>query len=76
MSPDPSDSRSVVPISSTKPAAESKEKGYQDCLPCKVIGATTFGGLGVYALYEARKVARRGGREGTAVGLGVASIGE
>ncbi|RUS13662.1 hypothetical protein BC937DRAFT_94971 [Endogone sp. FLAS-F59071] len=75
--PDPSDSRAVspvVPTSSVKPAADIKEKAYQDCLPCKVIGATTFGGLGAYTIYEARRVARRGGREGTAVGLGVASI--
>ncbi|RUP29656.1 hypothetical protein BC936DRAFT_138678 [Jimgerdemannia flammicorona] len=45
-----------------RPAAK-----YQDCLPCKVVGATTFGALGGYALYEARRLGRAGGRGGTAV---------
>ncbi|RUS25178.1 hypothetical protein BC938DRAFT_472522 [Jimgerdemannia flammicorona] len=53
-----------------RPAAK-----YQDCLPCKVVGATTFGALGGYALYEARRLGRAGGRGGTAVTLGVVGVG-
>ncbi|CAO3656643.1 unnamed protein product [Mucor hiemalis] len=51
------------------------EKVYEDCLPCKITGALGFGGLGAYALREATVVNKLPGRAKTAVGLGVAGVG-
>lgn len=48
---------------------------YEDCLPCKITGALGFGGLGAYALREATVVNKLPGRAKTAVGLGVAGVG-
>lgn len=50
------------------------EKGYKDCLACKLTGAGAFSGLGGYALYEANKLNRVPGKQKTAVGLGVAGV--
>lgn len=55
--------------------AEKKEE-YKDCLPCKLTGAAAFGGLGAYALREASKLHKMPGKQGTAVGLGVAGVGK
>jgi hypothetical protein len=59
----------------------------KDCLPCKLTGAATFGGVGTYALYLAHKdgafrktpVLRKAGSVGPIgnklqVGLGVVFI--
>ncbi|OZJ04654.1 hypothetical protein BZG36_02891 [Bifiguratus adelaidae] len=44
---------------------------YQDCLPCRLVGATALTGLGAYAWLEARKVRRLPGRTGTVAALGL-----
>ncbi|CDS05526.1 hypothetical protein LRAMOSA08054 [Lichtheimia ramosa] len=50
------------------------KKEYQDCMSCKIIGATAFGGLGAYALREATKLQKKPGRQNAAVGVGVAGV--
>ncbi|KAI9255692.1 hypothetical protein BDA99DRAFT_562205 [Phascolomyces articulosus] len=52
----------------------SQNQEYQDCLPCKLTGAGAFGGLGAYALLEAQKIHKLPGKQGTALGLGVAGV--
>ena len=76
-------SRSSTPPTSTPtdPAVQAK-----DCLPCRLTGAATFGGVGTYALYLAYqdgvfdKVRRKGrsivgGRLQVLLGLGFLGAG-
>ena len=53
-----------------------KEKEYQDCMLCKVIGASVLSGVGMYSLYLAksmRNVPRTGVRRTV---FGIMGIGE
>lgn len=48
---------------------------FQDCLPCKITGGLTFGGLGAYLLREANTLNKVPAKAKTAVGLGVGGVG-
>jgi hypothetical protein len=56
-----------IPPTSTPTAAIAPAVQTKDCLPCRLTGAATFGGVGTYALYLAYqdgvfdKVRRKGG---------------
>lgn len=39
------------------------QPAYKDCLPCRLVGTATLGGVGIYALYQSRAQA-----PGSAVG--------
>lgn len=55
---------------------KEQDKPYEDCLPCKITGSLAFTGLGGYALHQAKVVNKIPGKQGTAVGLGVAGVGK
>ncbi|BEJ15447.1 hypothetical protein CspHIS471_0500520 [Cutaneotrichosporon sp. HIS471] len=73
-----------APTSSTQPTQSTPEENkWQDCTACRLTGAATFSGLGLYALYEANqqgafaKVRPKGSPRGAPItaAVGVVFIG-